>query len=101
MRICKNTTLNEQIDEMVYETLLEVSKPNKTIDRLDQTIYSFVFNKFFDNEVKVFPFAQQIFQSDYMSWNFHGTNRPIPYNKSNDKTQGVCQNKTVNLYKLV
>lgn len=100
MRLCKNTDLNKQIDEMVYETLLKISKPNNTIDRLDQTIYSFVFNNFFENDAKVFPFAQQVFQNTYMSWCYHGTNRPIPYNKCNDKTQGVCQNKTVNLYKL-
>ena len=101
VRICKNTDLNKQIDEMVYETLLEVSKPNKTIDRLDQTIYSFVLNKFFENKVKVFPFAQQVFQNKYMTWCIHGINRPIPLNPAHQFNTGYCLNKLVPLYKLI
>ena len=100
MRICKNTDLNKQIDEMVYDTLLEVSKPNKTIDRLDQTIYSFVLNKFFEGEIKVFPFAQQVFQNKYLTWFYHNTNKQIKYNLCNDKLEDYCQNKLVKLYKL-
>ena len=98
MRICKNTELNQKIDDIVYKTLVKLGS-NGIIERLDQTIYSFILNCFFADEVKIFPFSQQIFQSKYMTWNIHKTKIPISWNKGNDNDSYVFD-KFVKLYRL-
>lgn len=98
MRICKNTNLNKSIDEFTFNTLKKLGKENE-IERLDQTIYSFIVNKFF-NDIKIFGFSQQVFQSDYMSWCKHGDTFVHPYNKDNDK-DGYILNNLTKLYHLV
>lgn len=45
------------------------------IERLDQTVYSFVLNTWF-RHAKVLPVSEQILRSSYMTWNWHGTNTP-------------------------
>lgn len=98
VRICKNTELNKAIDEFTYNTLKKLGTENE-IERLDQTIYSFVVNKFF-NDIKIFAFSQQVFQSNYMNWCKHGGTYIHPYNKDNDKDGWVLGNLT-KLYHLV
>lgn len=71
-RIVKNTELNQEIDNFVYNSLKKLGTKDK-IERLGQTIYSLILNKFYENEVKVFPFSQQILQSDYMHICPHGS----------------------------
>lgn len=83
LRICKNTLLNQKIDSLVYKTLVKLGSWG-TIERLDQTIYSFIVNKFF-SQVSVFPISSQVLQSDYLSWCQHGKSVIHPYNKDNDK----------------
>ena len=98
LRIVKNTERTKELNNFVYYSLLIVSEPNK-IDRLDQTIFSFIFNSRF-GDMKVFPFSQQVFQSDYINYCFHNSTKPVPYNKYNDKQQGYCQEKLINLYRI-
>lgn len=99
LRICKNTELNKNIDEMVFAFMKKLGTDDK-IERLDQTIYSFVLNRFFENEVKVFPFAQQVFQNDYLRWKIHNTdiNHPAPLGNHLD---GYVFNNKVKLFNLV
>lgn len=98
MRICKNTELNKSIDELTFNTLKKLGTNDK-IERLDQTIYSFVINKYFTN-LKIFSFSQQVFQSAYMSWCEHGSSRVHPYNPDSNRPRHVL-NKLTNLYYLV
>ena len=100
MRICKNTDLNKQIDSMVFDTLVKLGDKEK-IERLDQTIYSFILNKFFENQVKVFPFAQQVFQSKYMTWCYHRKKLGIPFNKNCLNNKWLFNKKLKGLYCLV
>ncbi|HPB20328.1 MAG TPA: hypothetical protein PLC00_06110 [Bacteroidales bacterium] len=97
-RICKNTSLNKSIDDFVFNTLVKLGT-NGIIERLDQTIYSFVINKFFD-KIKIFGFSQQVLQSKYMSWCLHKTTRIIPYNRYNDKEKGFILGKLKKTYKI-
>lgn len=69
IRICKNTSINTQIDDMTYN-LIQMFNTNGYIERLDQTLYSFVVQHYFKN-IKVFPMAQQVMQNDYMTWTLH------------------------------
>lgn len=98
MRICKNTELNRSIDECTFNTLKLLGTKDK-IERLDQTIYSFVINTFFD-DITIFGFSQQVFQSAYMSWCKHGSAQVHPYSPDNDK-DGYILNKLSKLYHLV
>jgi len=99
LRILKKTDEIIKLNDYGYETLKKISEPD-SIDRLDQTIFSFVVNYFF-KDLKVFPFSQQVFQSDYINYCFHNSLRPVPFNKCNDKLQGYCQGNLVNLYRIV
>lgn len=85
LRICKNTLLNAQIDTFVFNSLVKLGSWG-TIERLDQTIYSFIVNRFFSN-IKVFPISSQVLQSSYLSWCPHGKCGVHPYNKDNDKPE--------------
>ena len=69
IRICKNTSINTQIDDMTYN-LIQMFNTNDYIERLDQTLYSFVVQHYFKN-IKVFPMHQQVIQNDYMVWTLH------------------------------
>lgn len=80
-RIVKNSELNQEIDDFVYNSLKKLGTKDK-IERLDQTIYSLILNKFYENEVKVFPFSQQIFQSNYMHICPHGSRQITKFNES-------------------
>ena len=95
VRICKNTELNKEIDSNVFLSLVELGKDENKIERLDQTIYSFIINYLY-KDIKIFPFAQQVFQSKYMSWCQHGTNCIHKYTNVN-KT-GYVQGKLTDLY---
>lgn len=99
MRICKNTELNKTIDTEVFKTLKKLSTPN-SFERLDQTIYSIILNSKYENKIKIFPFAQQVFQSNLIRWKIHGTNKNHPAPLGNYKT-GYVFNKEVNLFNLI
>ena len=44
-----------------------------SIERLDQTVYSFVLNNWFYDK-KILPVSEQILRSDYMTWFWHKSN---------------------------
>ena len=99
MRICKNTELNKKIDDKVFNTLVMLGEPGK-IERIDQTIYSLVLNTTFKDDVKIFPFAQQVFQNDTLSWKLHGANVNHPAPLGNYKS-GYVFNKEMELFNLL
>ena len=99
MRICKNTLLNKNIDSEVFDTLKKMSTP-KLFERLDQTIYSIILNSKYENKIKIFPFAQQVFQSNFIRWKIHGTNKNHPAPIGNYKT-GFVFNKEEQLFNLM
>lgn len=98
VRICRNTELNKKIDTFVFNTLKKLGT-NGIIERLDQTIYSFILNRFFTH-IKVFPFSQQVFQSAYMTWMQHNTYNAIPYNNGPYMYHGYVFNKLHPLFLL-
>lgn len=97
-RICKNTELNKHIDTVAFD-FLKMLGNDGIIERLDQTVYSFVVNKLFNN-IKIFPFSQQVFQSNYMHWCGHRSRAMMPWNPENDKEKYVM-NELKSLYLLV
>ena len=99
-RICKNTKLNATIDKNVLNLLRKLGT-EKEIERLDQTVYTVVLSILHKRmNFSVFAFSQQVLQSEYMTWCFHGRSIPIPWNKGNDKSDGYLFGKPKNLYKI-
>lgn len=98
VRICHNSELNRKVDSVVFNMLKKLGT-NGIIERLDQTIYSFVLNKFFNN-INVFPFSQQVFQSNYMTWMAHNTRTPWPYNNGPYMQNGYVFNVMRPLFML-
>ena len=75
--IQRNDKLNNRLNEMTLAYCRYLAPEDKFIDRLDQTIGSFIINKYF-NKMKVLPVSQDMFiQSKYFTWMAHGTNNPL------------------------
>lgn len=98
LRICKNTELNKAIDEKTLSILYELRNKND-IERLDQTIYSYVINQF-HKDIKIFPISSQILYSKYIYKYIHNTDRPAALYNSLIFDYGLVLNKIQKLYKL-
>lgn len=72
--IKRRSDLTKQIDEMVFKTLQDVS-PENSFERLDQTFFTYVLNKYF-NHIKVLPVSEQIVRSYAIQWFWHKSNNP-------------------------
>lgn len=100
MRICKNTQLNATIDLNVLDVLKQLGTKDE-IERLDQTVYTVILTLLHKQlNFKVFPISQQVLQSNYMTWCFHGTPHPIPWNTGNEKSECYLFGKLEKLYKV-
>lgn len=98
-RIVKNTQKNIEIDHTIFNILKRIGQDD--IERLDQTIYSFILNMYRDEiKPKIFPMSQQVMQSEFLTWNLHKTNTPIPFNSCCIKDDGWVYCNPVKLYKL-
>lgn len=64
------------LDDIVY-SFLEYLSDGKDIDRLDQTVFTFVINKLFPT-AKVMPVSEKLItNSEYFSWYLHNSNEKI------------------------
>jgi hypothetical protein len=97
IRIEKNIEKNIQVDQITFK-LLKILGTNE-IERLDQTVYTYVLNTI-SSKLAVFPMSQQVLQSEYLTWNLHNTNKPIVFNKFCINDTGWVYNKQTRLYKL-
>ena len=98
LRICKNTELNNAIDKKTLDILYELRNEDD-IERLDQTIYSYVINQF-HKDIKIFPVSSQILYSTYIYKYIHNTNMPSTIYNSLMFDYGLVLNKIQKLYKL-
>ena len=62
--------LTDDIDRMTY-AMLKYLGTEDTIERLDQTIFTFILNRYFYH-MKVLPLSQRILDSDMMAIYNHG-----------------------------
>ena len=80
--IQKNDKVNNDINRMTY-AFLKYLAPTATnidndIDRLDQTIFSFVLNKYF-NQVPVMFFDERLCHSKFFLWYPHNSYTPFAF----------------------
>lgn len=81
--IQRNDSFNAAWNEMTYKIVKAMAPEGDTVDRLDQTIGSFVLNKFF-YEKNVMPVGQYICDGLYFNWYAHNTeNRMVCDDRNN------------------
>ncbi len=72
--IQRKNRVNMLLNEMTLTTLKYLAADDKQIERIDQTIGSFILNKYFNN-IKVIPVSQMVCTSGvYFKWCKHGSN---------------------------
>ena len=91
-RRCDTTN---HIDKLIM-LFLRSLEDERGIERLDQTIFSFVINTYFSN-MKIMPIGQDIFEGSLMSWYGHNSWNKVPYIKK-DVIAPYMFNKPVALY---
>lgn len=72
--IKRRNQLTDNIDNMTFKCLQKISE-NGEFERLDQTVFSFVVNKYF-NDIKVLPVSEQVVRSYAIQWYWHNSNNP-------------------------
>ena len=73
--VVRRNRINEDINEMTYRLLRYVSLDG-TIDRIDQTMTSFVVNHLYSDRLRVLPISQNaVTDGRYMRWCAHNSNR--------------------------
>lgn len=80
--ILRKSHVNELVNAMTFDFLRFLGSENE-IERLDQTITTFVINHFFSKKMKILPVPESIITaSNYMQWHFHNSNKVIPDKQS-------------------
>lgn len=72
--IKRRSYFTEHIDKLTFECLQKLSGDGE-FERLDQTIFTFVVNKHF-NDIKVLPVSEQVVRSYAIQWYWHNSDKP-------------------------
>ena len=94
--IQRNNDIVNHLNAETYNVLKANAPSGETIDRLDQTIGTFVMETHYPN-LKVMPVLQYICFDSYFRWCAHNTDVQMQYNCANDITP-YMHNKTVTVY---
>ena len=76
--IKRRSDLTNDIDKQTYKCLEDLSynsQLSKEFERLDQTVFTYVVNKFFNN-IKVLPVSEQVVRSYAIQWYWHNSENP-------------------------
>lgn len=74
--IMRNNRMNENWMRMTYSTLKYLAADDKMIERVDQTIGSFILNKYFNNS-KVMVVSEKICDGSYFTWYAHNSDTKL------------------------
>jgi len=67
---------NLDLNRLTHALCKYLAPEDKQIDRLDQTIGSFVINKYFP-DMNILPIGQDLFDGGFFTWYAHGSNIPL------------------------
>lgn len=70
MRIVRNTEKNQRLDDRTFEVLRELGNDG-VIERVDQTIYSYLLNTEF-KDMSIYIFNDNCIHNNILVWNPHG-----------------------------
>lgn len=77
--IQRKNDINDQINDLTFGLLSLMGKG--CIERIDQTVTSFVINRFYENRLKVLAVAEDIVtDGKLMQWHFHNSDTPVKQN---------------------
>lgn len=72
-KIVRKGKINSDFEQLSFDMLKFLGTENE-IERLDQTVYSYVLNTYFSN-IKILPVSEQILRSEYMTWYWHKSDK--------------------------
>lgn len=73
--VLRDNEVNREINEQTLQ-LLKGFAPDGNIERIDQTLLSFVVNSRFSERLKVLPVPESVVGSRLMTWYWHNSKRP-------------------------
>ena len=73
--ILRKCPLNLLVNDMTFD-LLRYLAGDGHIQRVNQTILSFVINHFFSGSLKVMPISEKVVYGEMMTWYEHNSNKP-------------------------
>lgn len=92
--IQRRDKINLDINRMTFAVLKYLAPSGKQIERLDQTLGSFIINKYF-NGIKVLPLSQKVCTSGtYFRWFAHNSNTVL--NDGGEYSQPYLFNQPIN-----
>lgn len=91
MRIIKRSDKNKYLDYRTFEVLSELGENGK-IERIDQTIYSYLLNTEFQN-ISIYIFNDSCIHNEILVWNPHGKIGHVGYSGYNKNRSGYIRNK--------
>ena len=68
----RRSETTDAIDAMTFSALKYLSLNETSFERLDQTVFSFVMNRYF-SDLKVLPVSEQIVRSNAIQWYWHNS----------------------------
>lgn len=75
--VVRNNRVNNELNTITYDLLKYLGDDDK-IERVDQTVFSFVANALFSERLKVLPVSEAIITDGrWMQWYAHGTVNPL------------------------
>lgn len=91
--ILRDNQVNKDVQDMTFGLLCALGTGGK-IERIDQTITSFVLNRFFEGRIKVMPVEEDIItDGKMMQWYIHNSMKPIDL--KTDKIEARLFNRKV------
>ena len=76
--VLRDNQVNKDVNDLTFGLLCLLAS-NGRIERLDQTITSFVLNRFFEGRIKVMTVGEEIItDGGLMQWYLHDSDFPIP-----------------------
>jgi hypothetical protein len=94
--VLRDNTVNRDVNDLTFGLLCALATNGK-IERIDQTITSFVLNRFFAQRISILPVGETIVtDGDLMQWHYHHSTRPI---KSTQPIQPMMFNGECEVWK--
>lgn len=92
-QIQRKNKVNLDLNEMIHSLLRYLADDKHQVERIDQTVASFVINKYFQDKLKILPVDNRIAYSRFFSWYQHNSN--IKYPVPDDMIEPYMFNKPV------
>ena len=94
--IQRNNEVINNLNKETYDLLVTLAPEGEDIERLDQTVGSFVINTHYPN-LKIFPTGQFICFDHYFRWCVHNTDIQMTYDNRND-IEPFIGNRSIDIY---